>query len=182
WSLEEHDLATVLRLTGAWNACETGIRSAAEVERILDEAAEKTLRLDTSSLGRWVSALIALVKTLRDSACTRRARAVQIDESGLPDAARRLLALAAAGTTEAASAAESYPSLTTRVGEAYFDAWFKTVGVGALVGETALRGAAATVHRTRTSGVDVMQCVREAGAGALIGGAVWPFFGGQSNV
>ena len=167
WSLEEHELATVLRLAGDWIACETGIRSAAEVARILDEAGEKTLRLDASSLSRWDSALIAFVKMLRDSAGTGRARAVQIDESGLPDAARRLLALAAAGPTEAASASVPHPSLTTRVGDAYFDAWSKTVAAAALVGETALRGTAATAHRTRTRGVDVLQCVREAGAGAL---------------
>ena len=43
----------------------------------------------------------------------------------------------------------------------------ETVGVAALVGETALRGAAALARRTRTRAVDVLQCVREAGSGAL---------------
>ncbi len=61
----------------------------------------------------------------------------------------------------------THPPLATRVGEAYFDAWSRTVGVAALVGETALRGAAALARRTRTRAVDVLQCVREAGSGAL---------------
>jgi phospholipid/cholesterol/gamma-HCH transport system permease protein len=167
WDLERHELAADLRLTGDWIACESGIRSAAEVARILDEADEKTLRLDASSLGRWDSALIALLKMLHDLADTGRARPVQIDESDLPDAARRLLALASAGAPEAAGTVALPLSLTTRVGEAYFDAWSKTVGVAALVGETALRGAAALARRTRTRAIDVLQCVRDAGAGAL---------------
>jgi len=167
WRVERHGVAAELRLTGDWIACETGIRSAAEVARILDEADEKTLRLDASSLGRWDSALIAFLKMLRDLAGTGRTRPVEIDESGLPDAVRRLLALLSAGAPEAADTAVPHPSLTTRVGEEYFDAWSITVGVAALVGETALRGAAALAGRTRTRAVDVRRCVREAGAGAL---------------
>jgi len=104
---------------------------------------------------------------LRDSADTRRTRPVHIDESGLPDAARRLLALASAGAPEAADSAVPHASLTTRVGEAYFDAWSILVGVAALVGEITLQGAAAFAGRTRTRAVDVLQCVRGAGAGAL---------------
>lgn len=167
WRLERQGLTADLRLTGDWIASETGIRSAAEVARILDEADAKTLRLDASGLGRWDSALIALLKMLRDSAGTGRTQPVQIDNSGLPETARRLLALASAGAPEAADNEMPPPSLTTRVGEAYFGAWSKTVGVATLVGETALRGAATFASRTRTRAVDVLQCVREAGAGAL---------------
>jgi phospholipid/cholesterol/gamma-HCH transport system permease protein len=156
-----------LRLTGDWIACETGIRSTAEVARILDEADEKMLRLDASSLGRWDSALIAFLKMLRDASGTGRTRPVHIDVSGLPNAVRQLLALVAAGAPEAAATAATHPSLMTRVGEAYFDAWSTTVGVAALVGETALQGAGAFAGRTRTRATDVLQCVREAGAGAL---------------
>lgn len=167
WRLERHGLAADLRLTGDWIACETGIRSAAEVRHILDQADGTTLRVDVSSLGRWDIALIAFLKMLRDLAGAGRARAVPIDHSGLPETARRLLALASAGAPEAADAAVPHRSLTTRIGEAYFAAWSIAVGAAALVGETALRGAAAFAGRTRTRAVDVLQCVRDAGAGAL---------------
>ena len=167
WRLEQHGPTVELQLTGDWIAGETGIRGIAEVARIVDEADGKTLRLDASNLTRWDSALIAFLKMLRDSAVTGRARLVQVDESGLPDAARRMLALAGTGTTEAASTAVPHRSLTTRVGEAYFDVWSKTVTIAALVGDTAMRGTAAFAGRGRTRGIDVMQCVREAGAGAL---------------
>ena len=167
WRLEQHGPTVELQLRGDWIASETGIRGIAEVARIVDEADGKTLRLDASNLTRWDSALIAFLKMLRDSAVTGQARLVQVDESGLPDAARRMLALAGTGTTEAASTAVPHRSLTTRVGEAYFDVWSKTVTIAALVGDTAMRGTAAFAGRGRTRGIDVMQCVREAGAGAL---------------
>ena len=167
WRLERHEMAAQLHLTGDWIARETGIRSAAEVRRILDEAGETTLRVDASNLGQWDSALIAFLRMLRDSADAGRTRPVQIDVSGLPEPTRRLLALAAAGAAEAAVTAVPCPSLATRVGEAYFAGWSRMVAIAALVGETALRGAAAFTRRTSTRAVDVVQFVREAGAGAL---------------
>ncbi len=167
WCLEQHGMVADLRLTGDWIACDTGIRSAAEVARILDEADEKTLRLDTSGLGRWDAALIAFLKMLRDSADTGRTRPVQIDESGLPDAVRRLLALLSAAAPETADSAVPHPSLATRVGETYVDAWSISVGAAALVGETALQGTAALAGHTCTRAGDVLQCMREAGGGAL---------------
>ncbi|KVA16971.1 hypothetical protein WI42_00340 [Burkholderia ubonensis] len=160
-------MVVVLHLTGDWITCETGVRGASEVERILEAVSARTLRMDATDLGQWDSALIAFLMMLRDSAAEGRAHPVQIDESGLPDPARRLLALAAAGTAETASAAATRLSLMTRVGEAYFDTRSNTVEILALVGETALRGAAAFARRARTRAVDVLQLMSEAGAGAL---------------
>jgi len=167
WRLEQHGIVADLRLTGDWIACETGIRSPTEIRDILDQADETTLRVDVSSLGRWDIALIAFLKMLHESAGIERPRPLPIDDSGLPDVARRLLDLASARAPEAAGAEVTHQSLTTRVGEAYFDTWSDIVDVATLVGETALRGAAAFAGRTRTRAVDVSQCVREAGSGAL---------------
>src|SRR5688500_13942825 len=104
WRLERHGMAAQLHLTGDWIARETGIRSAAEVCRVLNEAAGTMLRVDASNLGLWDSALIAFLRMLRypDLADAGRTGPVQIDESGLPEPTRRLLALAAAGGAEAA--------------------------------------------------------------------------------
>lgn len=167
WRVERHGVVAELRLTGDWIACETGIRSPSEARRVLDEATGTTLRIDTSGVDRWDSALVAFLKMLCDLIGERHPPSVQIDDSGLPEPARRLLALASAVRPENPVAAQPRPSVLTRVGEAYFDAWFKTVGVAALVGETALRGVAAFARRTRMRAIDVLQCVREAGVGAL---------------
>jgi phospholipid/cholesterol/gamma-HCH transport system permease protein len=165
--LERQGPMATLRLTGDWIASETGIRSAAEVTRILAEADARTLRLDATGLGRWDSALIALLKILRDTAGTGRTRPVHIDESGLPETAQRLFALVSADAPEAAGTKAPPPSLTTRVGETYFVAWSRTVELATLVGESTLRGAATFAGRTRMRAIDVLQCVRDAGAGAL---------------
>lgn len=164
WRLERHGSAAELRLTGDWIARATGIRSAAEVDRVLDQAAGTTLRLDCTGLGQWDSALIAFVEMLRERQGNER---IRLDESGLPDAARRLLALASAGATAPAPIETSRPSLAARVGQAYFDAWSGAVAIAALVGETALRSAAALARRASVRGRDVLQLVSEAGPGAL---------------
>jgi phospholipid/cholesterol/gamma-HCH transport system permease protein len=168
WRLERRGSVTLLAITGDWLACETGVRSAAEVSRILEEADGTTLRLDTNNVGRWDSALIAFLKMLSASAGAGRTHPVQIDDIGLPDPVRRLLGLASAGATEAATTEVPRASLATRVGVGYFDMWSDTVDVAALVGETALRGGAAFTGRARTRAVDVLQLVREAGAGGLV--------------
>jgi len=167
WHLDRNGPVVTLRLSGDWIAWETGVRSTAEVRQILEDAGAMTVRVEASSVGRWDSALIAFLRMLRDASKEVRAQAVQIDDSGLPETARRLLALAAMDGREAADKPALHPSLATRVGEAYFDAWSEAVEVATLVGDTALRGAAGFARRTHTRAIDVFQLVREAGAGAL---------------
>jgi phospholipid/cholesterol/gamma-HCH transport system permease protein len=167
WHLDRSGPVAALRLSGDWVACETGVRSPAEVRRILDDAGAMTVRVDVSSVGNWDSALIAFLKMLRDYSAEGRAQPVPIDDTGLPDTARRLLSLAAASGTEAAEKGAPRPTLATRVGEAYFDASAEAVEVAVLLGDTALRGAAAVARRTHTRAIDVFELVRDAGAGAL---------------
>ncbi|ACC72647.1 ABC transporter permease [Paraburkholderia phymatum] len=167
WNLERHESLAVLHLRGDWITCATGVRSAAEVHEIVKAVGACALRLETSNLGRWDSALIVFLMMLRESVRKGGTRPFEIDESDLPHAAQRLLALAAAGSGEVAGIAAVHRSLATQVGEAYFQAWANAVSIVALVGETALHCTAAFAHRVRTRGVDVLQLMREAGAGAL---------------
>lgn len=167
WAVERDGPVAELRLTGDWIACEAGVPSAAEVVCILDQAGARTLRIDARSLGRWDSALVAFLKMLRDFAATEQTQTVRVDYSGIPDAALKLLALASADPTEAANAETAHSSLTTQIGKGYFRVWSGTVEVAALVGGTALRGAAAFAGRTRTRAVDVLEFVSDAGVGAL---------------
>ena len=154
-------------MSGDWIACETGVRSAAEVRHILENAGTSRVGFDASNLGSWDSALIAFLKMLRDFAREGRAQAVQFDDTGLPDMARRLLSLADASGGEASEKGTHHPTLATRVGEAYFDASTQVVAMAALLGDTVLRGAAAVARRTHTRAIDVFQLICDAGAGAL---------------
>jgi phospholipid/cholesterol/gamma-HCH transport system permease protein len=167
WHLERNGRVAALRLSGDWIACETGVRSADEARRILDDAAASLVRVDASNLGKWDSALISFLRMLRDASVAGRAQPIQIDDSGLPNTARQLLALAVAGDTQAVVERMPHPSLPTRVGLAFFNAVSRGSEVVELVGETALRGVAGLTGRTHTRAADIFQLVREAGAGAL---------------
>ena len=167
WHLERHGEAAELQLTGDWIACDSGVLSADLVQRIVVDAGGLRLRVDTSGLGRWDSALIAFLKMLGDAAARERTGPAQLDTSALPEAARQLLTLAAAGGTGFAVTRVAPPSLLTRVGESCLALWPRTATVAALVGETTLRGSAALARRTCTRAADVLELMRDAGAGAL---------------
>jgi phospholipid/cholesterol/gamma-HCH transport system permease protein len=169
WSLELRGADADLRLTGDWIARETGVRDIALIRDILDRAGgAERLRIDTRSLGRWDSALIAFLLGLRQEAATV-GRQPHLDESDVPEAARRLLALAteSAGLETRASAAVA-ASLFTQVGTLVISGWSRTVAVSALVGQVALRVGAALSGRLQTRAGDIMQLMADAGAGALV--------------
>jgi phospholipid/cholesterol/gamma-HCH transport system permease protein len=167
WHLQRAGDAMELQLTGDWIACDSGVRSAEDVRRILEGAGGLTLRVDTTGIGRWDSALIAFLNMLRDSAAAHRARPVKLDTSALPDAARQLLKLATMGTVAAAAIALARPTLLARVGASTLALWPRTVAVAGLLGEATLRGSAALARRTCTRAADVLELMRDAGAGAL---------------
>ncbi len=168
WRLQRHGEGAELRLTGDWIARDSGVRGSEDVRRILDEAGGLMLRVEASELGQWDSALIAFLRMLRDSSVSAdQTRIGRIEVSALPESAQRLLALASAGASQAPDIKAPDASLATRVGEVCLRAWSRTVGVAALVGATVLCGTAAFAGRTRTRAVDVVELIREAGAGAL---------------
>lgn len=167
WHLERHGEAAELQLTGDWIARDSGVHNADQVQGIVVGAGGLRLRVDTSGLGRWDSALIAFLKMLGDAAERERTRPVQLDTSALPEAARQLLTLAAAGGSGFAVTRVAPPSFLARLGESCLALWPRTATVAALMGETTLRGIAALARRTCTRAADVLELVRDAGAGAL---------------
>jgi phospholipid/cholesterol/gamma-HCH transport system permease protein len=174
WRLERRGLEDAeLRLSGDWIARETGLRDAAAVRQVLAMAGGAArLRLETGGLGRWDSALVAFLQALRRAATEAAAagleRRIELDETGLPEAARRLLALAAeSGPAPPAATPPAADSLLTRTGRRATARWAKAVAIATLVGETVLSAAAALGGRVRTRGADVLELMREAGAAAL---------------
>ena len=97
------------------------------------------------------------------------AKGVRIDDEGVPQAARQLLALGV--RPEATTTVERQPrrkSLAVRVGESFLRRCSDAATTVALVGDTALRGTAAVAGRARTRAVDVLLLMKESGPGALI--------------
>ena len=165
WNLIRHDPDAELRLTGDWIAGETGVRGYADVQALLAAADGMSLRVNATRLGRWDSALIAFLKLLSDAVDTQQV--TRIDATGLPEPAQRLLALAGGGTSEQTKPQPPKTSLTAQIGRSVLQSGSAFADVLRLVGETVLRGNAAIVSHTHTRAIDVLQQVREAGAGAL---------------
>ncbi|MFZ6765088.1 MlaE family ABC transporter permease [Pseudoroseomonas sp. WGS1072] len=172
WQLDRYGPEAALRLTGDWIASESGLRDAAAAQRVLTESNGATrLRFEVDELGRWDSALVVFLQALREAAATPQAGGalppVALDENGLPEAIRRLLALAAETASDPAPAPPRPAPLLTRIGQSGIAGWADAVAVAALIGDTVLRAGAALRGRVRTRWVDVLQLMREAGAGAL---------------
>ena len=168
WSLERRGADAGLRLTGDWIAQETGVRHVAEIRAMLKEAAgAEHLQIDSRDLGRWDSALIAFLLGLRQEIAAAR-QPFRLDESDVPEAARRLLALATESAGSGAAAPVAAPAtLFARVGAAAISGWYRTFAVAALVGQVALRVGAAFTGRLQTRAGDIVQLMSDAGAGAL---------------
>ncbi|MBV8526402.1 MAG: ABC transporter permease, partial [Acetobacteraceae bacterium] len=168
WLLERGMQESELRLSGDWIASETGLRDDATIRRVLAEAdGAARLRFDASSVGRWDSALVVFVEELRDAAARLEPK-ISLDLSGLPEPVQRLLTVArSANEPQAAPAKSPRAPLLVRVGQAASGAWLEAVEIAALVGETALRGGPVLLGRTRTRAADVVELMRQAGAGAL---------------
>lgn len=164
WRIERRGAAAELHLSGDWIARETGLRDRAAIERILAEAGPAgRLGFATEELGRWDSALIAFVQVMRQAAQNR----IGLDETGLPPAARRLLALSAGGG-EVQEAVRPAPSPLERVGTRTLARWAGMAAATALIGDTVLRSLAALHGAVRTRAIDVLLLMREAGASALM--------------
>jgi phospholipid/cholesterol/gamma-HCH transport system permease protein len=169
WRVERRGADAVVRLSGDWLALKTGVRDDAAVRGVLDQAGgARYLVLEGVDLGRWDSALIAFVKDLRDAALAVGAKRPELDDTGLPAPARRLLTLAAG--SDAGPLAIPRPasaSALSRVGRLTAASFQELAVVTALLGDVVLRAGAALAGRLRSRSGDVIELMRDAGAGAL---------------
>ena len=162
WRVHRQGTRVTVSLSGDWIARETGVPDDASLRQLLLEAGHGTrVEFETEGIGRWDSALILFVQRLRQQA--------ELDESGLPKAARRLLVLAAESETaqEPTSLAKSTRSIPDWIGERVIAYWSASVGLTELLGSTVLRGTVALAGNARTRAIDVLDLMRESGVSAL---------------
>lgn len=160
WAAKEDGSHTVVTLFGDWIARRDGVEEGA-AGRVL-ATGTSGLAFDSGGLGRWDSALIAFLSTLRDGA---RQGDVAFDEAGLPASARRLLALVSPPALAQAPTLDI--PLVSRMGNWGLSLYAEAVEAAALVGESGLRGIAALRGRSPMRGPDLLDCMREAGPAAL---------------
>ena len=168
WQIERQGREALLRLSGDWLVRESGLRAVDELRHVVDEVRGcERLRFETSTLTRWDSSLVAFVRTLQAPADPTR-RSVDVDLSGLPEALRRLLALAQADHgLRSPGDLQQRSSMLERIGAGVIGAWAQLVASAELIGTTVLSLIPALRGRLRVRLVDVIALMQEAGAGAL---------------
>jgi phospholipid/cholesterol/gamma-HCH transport system permease protein len=152
----------VLFLSGEWTAHDDVTR-AHVTDSLLRRSNIHALRFDSSNLGRWDSSLLAFLSSLREAS---RRRHIVFDQTGLPPAARRLLALLPAAPPESVVLLRN-DGIAERVGIKAIGIWSDLIGTTTLIGETILRTGAAVRGRARTRIVDLLACIEDAGIAAL---------------
>jgi phospholipid/cholesterol/gamma-HCH transport system permease protein len=156
---------TCIHLSGTWRL-EDGLPTHEELERWLSGAtAEQSIRFDTEGLDGWDSSLVAFVVGLIDGCRRRGVRSV--DESGLPEDLRRLVALVKAVPVEEPRSELVHASLRARLGGASAGARRATLDALGFIGEAALAFGRFVAGRSRHRPSDFYHELEAAGARAL---------------
>jgi phospholipid/cholesterol/gamma-HCH transport system permease protein len=171
----------VLSLYGDWSVRTEGVHARAP-ERLLEHPAVRTIAFDSSGLGSWDSSLLIFLSSVRETSIMHR---IEFDESGLPAATRRLLALLQ--KEPLGSAAVSAPiGLVERVGEWALARWSDGAALVTLAGEAAQSAVPALRGKVRTRAGDLLNLIYDTSAAALpmvalvniLIGAIVAFVGG----
>jgi phospholipid/cholesterol/gamma-HCH transport system permease protein len=160
WQIRPEGAATVIALSGDWIATASGLEPDAPA--LILATGARALGFEVDRLGHWDSSLIAFLSRLRDAS---GAAGVAFDEAGLPAPARMLLMLIAGPVP--APPPRPADSFLTRIGLRAIAVFDESIEIAALIGDTCLRGGAALRGRAAMRGVDLLDCLRDAGPGAL---------------
>jgi phospholipid/cholesterol/gamma-HCH transport system permease protein len=171
----------VLSLHGDWSIRGEGSH-AGTPERLLEHPDVRSVAFDASDLGSWDSSLLLFLSFLREASAQRR---VDFDESGLPAATRRLLALLPTEPQSPAAMA-GHIGVAERVGEWAIARWADGAALASLAGEAVLRALPALRGKASTRAGDLWNLIYSASAAALpmvalvniLVGAIIAFLGG----
>ena len=163
--VERVDDGLCLAFAGEW-LVQGRLPSTDDVRRSLAATPKPTaIDFDMSGLGRWDSGLVTrLIDIYRDA----QAHSIPFDDAGLPEGARRLIALAfAVKPREGAARKQIQTPFVQKVGESAQEAWRSSVDFVTFLGEAALSMRRFATGRAKYLKSDVLQHVEEAGANAL---------------
>jgi phospholipid/cholesterol/gamma-HCH transport system permease protein len=151
WTATVRGSDLVIVLTGDWTVRQTGVEADVAAQ-VIPGKAPRTLVFDAKALGQWDSALIVFLWDLQAAAARFQ---IEFDESGLPEPARRLLALASVEATHE-TRHSPHESLLYRTGLGIISSWREVAGVLDLVGDTLLRVGPAFRGRGGLRRIDVV--------------------------
>ena len=153
-----------VRLAGSWRLVDD-LPSAAQVEAELEHSGARRVRFDSDGLAAWDTGLLTFLLRLQ-AWCAKRG--VETESEGLPEGAKRLLALAAAvpeqrGTGRGPDA----ESELARLGLAAIGFADSVRDMVSFIGEAVLSLGRFVRGRARYRRSDLFQVIQECGANAL---------------
>jgi phospholipid/cholesterol/gamma-HCH transport system permease protein len=159
----DHD-TLLLSLAGVWTIGKD-LPSAEEVRRRLESALFRKMAFETRDLANWDSALLTFLLKIREYAAQKK---IQIADEGLPQGARRLIALALAVPERkgARKEAKREPFLV-RMGEEGLRFFQSTVEMVGFIGEAAIAFVNLLRGRARFRSSDFVLFLQECGSEAL---------------
>jgi phospholipid/cholesterol/gamma-HCH transport system permease protein len=162
WQARIDGSKVVLSLSGNWTARE-GMSGFGAAAALLLQSNVEAVGFDISDLGDWDTSLLVFLSTLRSAS---KRRQVRFDQTGLPAAARQLLAQLPDEPSTRRRGARRV-GMIERVGVRTIGRWRDAVAVIRLVGEAILRSAAALGGKARTRLGDLLDFMEDAGVAAL---------------
>jgi phospholipid/cholesterol/gamma-HCH transport system permease protein len=153
----------VLRLAGDWKLG----NSLPALEPVLAALNDHrgVLAFDTGALGDWDTGLITALLTVHKFA---QANGIDTDEAGLPDGARRLIALSlAVGERSDTQRSEQKLSFLARIGEGALNTWQATLELVTFMGELVLSLGRFVTGRATYRRQNLFVYIQEAGVEAL---------------
>jgi phospholipid/cholesterol/gamma-HCH transport system permease protein len=153
---------TLVTLIGDWTTQEAG-GADCSAAAIFERTDLQAIEFNSSRLGRWDSSLLVYLSAIRTAAAPR---SIRVDDSGMPVAAKQLLALLP--QQAAAPAAPLHrPMFVERLGLAVIAQWCELVAVTVLIGGQLLQTGAAMLGRARMRRIDFLSSLFDAGVAAL---------------
>ncbi len=153
-----------VRIAGSWKLGR-GLPSADEVQRQLASGAPvRRVTFDARELGGWDSGLLTFLTRV---IARNKAQHIEIDQAGLPEGVRRLLALAGAVPERTDTGRGARPSWLARVGSATVDGFQGGRDTLAFLGEASVAFVRLLGGRARYRRSDLYLILQEVGAQAL---------------
>ncbi|UCC32519.1 MAG: ABC transporter permease [Phycisphaerales bacterium] len=160
---ENHTL--VVRISGSWRVAD-GVPGPSEIQAQLEPGPPiGRVQFDTQNLQAWDTGLLIFLRKLQDQFANRQ---IEVDASGLPDGARRLLNLAAAVPEKKDTGkGVTRTSFLPMIGEEVIRAVVSTAEMVRFVGEATIAMGAFLRGKASYRRSDLMLIIEECGAQAL---------------
>lgn len=154
-----------IRIAGNWRLKDGLPPIEAFRNALTEHTGTRSVAFDTAALSSWDSAIVTFAKRVSDL-CAEQG--IDVDRSGLPEGARRLLALAEAVPDKSDARSDDAPgSFLARVGTSFLSGWDGTREMLAFIGEMTVALGQLVRGAARFRRVDLGLMLQHCGADAL---------------